>query len=112
MQRAGYLDALRHAEPAGHELVGGHARADRKRRASGVANRPEHLGDETQPGVKRTVVAVIASVAERRQKLGRQVAVGDRDLDPVEPAFARVACPSRVASDQLADLGHRERPRF
>ena len=110
MERAGDRDALLHAEPAGHELIGRQACADGELRSRRFANRAEELANEAQPTIGRAVIAVAAPVAEGREKLGREVAVRDRDLDSIQAAFARVASTDRVAGDQLADLGQREPP--
>ncbi len=82
-----------------HGVVGGQAHADREA-GRGVADRGHHRLQQARP-VRPAVVAVVEL---GRHELGEQVAVGGRELDPVEPAGRGERRGVRVAGHDLVDL--------
>ena len=68
----------------------------------------EHRGEET----RAFAPFVLAQVELRVEELLDEVAVGSRDLDPVQPGRRGELGATRIARDQLLDLGRAERPRL
>ena len=101
------LAALAGGQPAGGEFLGADTDSHRQAVSDLGPHRLEHLQRQPAAVLQRAAIAVGATVAEPRQELAQQVAVGQVHLQPVEAGGDEAPGGAAVAIGQLGDVAAR-----